>query len=165
VTALAPVRYRLQVTIGGQTLERLRLAKDMLRHAVPSGDDSAIIDRALSVLLTDLARKKFAATDEPRAGRGTAPGSRHVPAEVRRSVFLRDLGRCAYVAADGRRCAERAFVEFHHVRPYAQGGEATAANIELRCRRHNAYESRAFLGPSLARERGRTYGSSDGAAP
>jgi hypothetical protein len=146
VAALSPDRYRLQVTIGGETLEKLRLARDMLRHAIPSGDDAALLDRALTALLLDLAKARFAATDSPRASRGTAPGSRHVPAEVRRAVWLRDLGRCAFVGTDGRRCNERAFVEFHHVRPYAAGGEATTANIQLRCRRHNDYEARAFFG-------------------
>lgn len=152
VAALSPDRYRLQVTIGGETLEKLRLARDLLRHSIPSGDDAAILDRALTALLAELARAKFAATDAPRgaresaSSRGAAGGSRHVPAEVKRAVWLRDLGRCAFVAPDGRRCNERAFVEFHHVRPYAAGGEATAANIQLRCRRHNAYEARVFFG-------------------
>jgi hypothetical protein len=145
VTPLAPDRYRLQLTITRATLEKLRLAKDMLRHAIPSGDEAAVLDRALTVLLADLARAKFAATENPRAPRGTAPGSRHVPAEVRRAVWLRDLGRCAFVSADGRRCDERAFVEFHHLRPYAADGEATVENIQLRCRRHNAHESRTFF--------------------
>ena len=147
VAPLSPERYRLQVTIGGETLERLRLARDMLRHAIPSGDDAAILDRALVTLLAELARKKFAATEQPRPSRGTAPGSRHVPAEVKRTVFLRDLGRCAFRAEDGRRCNERGFLEFHHVRPYAEGGEASVANIEIRCRRHNGYEARVHFGP------------------
>jgi len=149
VTPLSPDRYRVQLTIGGETLERLRLAKDMLRHAIPSGDDAAILDRALTALLADLARKKFAAAEEPRPSRGTAPGSRHIPAEVKRAVFLRDLGRCAFVGTEGRRCAERAFMEFHHVHPYAAGGEATVGNVQLRCRRHNGYEARLYFGQSV----------------
>jgi hypothetical protein len=64
---------------------------------------------------------------------------------VKRAVWVRDLGRCAFVGTDGRRCNERAFVEFHHVRPYAAGGEATAENIQLRCRRHNGYEARVYF--------------------
>jgi hypothetical protein len=67
---------------------------------------------------------------------------------VKRAVWLRDLGRCAFVAESGRRCHERAFVEFHHAKPYAVGGPATAENIELRCRRHNAYEARLYFGGS-----------------
>jgi hypothetical protein len=64
---------------------------------------------------------------------------------VKRKVWLRDLGRCAFVGTGGRRCGERAFVEFHHVRPYAVGGEASVENIQLRCRRHNAHEAREFF--------------------
>jgi hypothetical protein len=148
VVPLSPDRYKLQVTIAGETLEKLRLAKDMLRHALPSGDEAVLLDRALTSLLADLARKKFSATDRPRPGRESAPGSRHVPAEVRRTVWLRDLGRCAFVATDGRRCGEHAFLEFHHLRPYAVGGEATAVNIQLRCRRHNDYEGKTFFAAS-----------------
>ena len=152
VVPLSPDRYKLQVTIAGATLEKLRLAQDMLRHAVPSGDEALLLDRALTSLLADLARRKFAVTDRPRPGKEPAPGSRHVPAEVRRAVWLRDLGRCAFVATDGRRCGERAFLEFHHLRPYAVGGEATAANIQLRCRSHNDYEGKAFFEPRGSEE-------------
>jgi hypothetical protein len=155
VRPLAPDRYRLQLTIDGETLEKLRLAKDMLRHAIPSGDDAAILDRALTVLLDELARKKFAAADKPRPSRGKTPGLRHVPAEVRRAVWVRDRGRCAFVGTEGRRCRERAFVELHHLRPYAVGGEATVGNIQLRCRRHNNYEARLYFG-HLAVERRET---------
>jgi hypothetical protein len=150
VSPLSPDRYKIQVTIGGETLEKLRRAKDLLRHAIPSGDEAAILDRALTALLAALAQRKFAATGKPRPSGGTATGSRHIPAEVRRAVWQRDLGRCAFVGTHGRRCPERAFLEFHHVRPYAAGGEATVQNIQLRCRSHNGYEARAFFGPARA---------------
>ena len=140
VNALSPDRYKLQVTISGDTLEKLELAKDLLRHVMPAGDVSAIVDRALTALLTELARKRFAATDSPRPSPGVAEGSRDVPAEVKRAVFLRDGGRCAFVGTTGRRCGERGFVELHHVWPYAEGGRPTVDNIELRCRQHNALE-------------------------
>jgi hypothetical protein len=151
VNALSPDRYKLQLTISGDTLERLRLAKDMLRHAISSGDEAQILDHALRLLLTDLARKRFSVTEHPRPPRGIAlerhevedlVGSRHIPAEVKRVVFVRDLGRCAFVGKDGCRCNERSRLEFHHVRPYSEGGQPTADNIELRCRAHNRYEWR-----------------------
>jgi hypothetical protein len=146
VTPLSPDRYKVQVTIGGETLEKLRLAQDLLRHAVPSGDEAVIFDRALTALLSDLAQKKFAASARPRDATPPRPGSRTIPAEIKRRVWLRDLGRCAFVAATGRRCAERAFLEFHHLQPYSLGGEATLANLQLRCRSHNAYEARLWFG-------------------
>jgi hypothetical protein len=62
ITPLSPDRYKLQVTIGAETLERLRLVKDMLGHAVPSGDDATVLDRALRALLAELAKKKFGGT-------------------------------------------------------------------------------------------------------
>jgi hypothetical protein len=37
-------------------------------------------------------------------------------------------------------------VQFHHVKPYAAGGEASASNIALRCVRHNDYEAREYFG-------------------
>jgi hypothetical protein len=65
---------------------------------------------------------------------------------VKRVVWVRDLGRCVYIGPSGHRCNERRFVEFHHVDPYALGGEATVEKIELRCRRHNDYEGRLYFG-------------------
>ena len=37
-------------------------------------------------------------------------------------------------------------MEFHHLDPYALGGETTVDNIALRCRRHNDYEGRLYFG-------------------
>jgi hypothetical protein len=150
VTPLSVDRYKLQVTIDGATLGMLRRAKDLLRHAIPSGDEAAILGRALTALLADLARRKHGHTTRPKPARSPAPtalGSRHLPAAVRRGVWQRDLGRCAFVGSSGRRCPERAFLEFHHVRPYGVGGAGTVENIQLRCRRHNAYEAKVFYGP------------------
>jgi len=65
---------------------------------------------------------------------------------VKRAVWVRDLGRCAFIGRGGHRCNERRFVEFHHLDPYALGGEASVDKIELRCRRHNDYEGRLYFG-------------------
>jgi hypothetical protein len=146
VAPLAPDRYAIRFTTSAETYEKLRLAQDMLRHAVPTGDTAEIIDRALTVLLKELAKKKFAATDRPRASRGTAPGSRGIAAKVRRAVSMRDNARCAYVAKSGHRCNSRSFVEFHHLDPYGVGGQATVETVELRCRAHNNYEAELFYG-------------------
>ncbi len=155
VAPLAPQRYKVQFTASAETYEKLRLAQALLRHQIPDGDLGTIVNRALTALVQELAKQKFAATDRPRGSRGTVPGSRHIPAEVKRAVWLRDGGRCAFVSRDGRRCTERGFLEFHHVAPYGAGGESTADNIQLRCRAHNGYEAERYFGrrpPSVVRE-------------
>ncbi len=160
VAPLAPERYRVQFTASAETYETLTLARALLRHQIPDGELGAIVDRALTALVQDLAKKKFAPTARPRGGRGTAPGSRHIPAEVKRAVWLRDGGRCAFVGATGRRCTERGFLECHHVTPYAAGGESTAANIQLRCRAHNGDEAERYFGrrkPPVVREARASY--------
>ena len=143
----APERYRVQFAIGRETHEKLCRLRDLLRREIPDGDVGVIFDRALTVLWDDVARKKLAETSKARAGRRPTPRSRHIPAAVKRAVWLRDEGRCAFVARNGRRCAERSLLEFHHRDAYALGGGATVENIALRCREHNAYESLLLFGP------------------
>jgi hypothetical protein len=81
--------------------------------------------------------------------RDVPPGlpSRHVPREVKREVWGRDAGQCAFVSSAGRRCTESTFLEYHHIQPYAKQGPATVANISLRCRRHNQFEAELIFGP------------------
>ena len=144
---LSADRYQIRFTASAATWEKLQVARDLLWHAVPNGDPSEIFDRALTALIEDLARKKCANVSRPDAkARATSPRSRHIPAKVRRAVWARDGGRCAFVSGSGKRCSERGRVEFHHVEPYGVGGAASVANIQLRCRSHNAYEAVLFYG-------------------
>ena len=153
VCPLAPERYKLQVTISAETRAKLQRAQDLLRPSLPSGDVASILDLALDMLVADLGRKKAALVMRPRTAANSSRHARHIPAAVRRAVWKRDGGSCAFAGA-GRRCNETAFLEFHHVTPFAAGGEATAENIQLRCRAHNQYEAELFFGePFIARER------------
>jgi hypothetical protein len=124
----------------------------LLSHTIPDGDLGAIFDKAITLLRDELSRRKLGATDRPRTG-AVKPGSRHIPAQVRRAVWRRDGGQCAFVAGEGHRCAARRFLEFHHVQPYGVGGEATIGNIRLRCRAHNAYEAGLFYGGAVRTRR------------
>jgi len=145
VAPLSADAYKLQVTISAATEDKLRRARDLLRHSVPDGDLAEVLDRALTLLVADLERRRCAAVAAPRAERRTTGHTRHIPAAVKREVWRRDEGRCAFTAGH-RRCTETAFLEFHHVDPYADGGAASVTNIELRCRAHNQYEAALRFG-------------------
>src|SRR5687767_14149425 len=140
IKPLAPERYKVQFTVSHETHDKLRRVQDLMRHIVPNGDPAAIFDRAVTLLLTDLAKAKYGATEHPRRARPTGPRSRHIPAAIKRDVWRRDEGRCVFQGDKGR-CSETGLLEFHHVVPYADGGETSVGNIELRCRTHNNYEA------------------------
>ena len=153
VAPLAPERYKVQFTVGRETHEKLGRVQDLLRHRTPNGDLATIFDRAVTLLLADLEKKKTAATARPRVSVPVREHSRHVPAGVRRTVWARDDGRCRFEGPNGR-CAETGRLEFHHLVPYASGGPTTADNLELRCAAHNRYEAEQYFGSMLVREEG-----------
>jgi hypothetical protein len=145
IKPLTPERYKVQFTVSRETHEKLCRVQDLMRHLMPDGDLSAIFDRALALLLADLSKAKYGATKRPKRGAPAPSHSRHISAATRRDVWSRDGGRCAFRGEEGR-CTETGFLEFHHVVPYADGGGATARNIELRCRAHNQYEADLWSG-------------------
>ena len=103
------------------------------------------MERALDALIAALEKQKLAATDSPRARRSVANG-RYVPAEIKRAVWARDGGRCAFVSEKGKRCESRVRVELDHVIPVANGGQTSTGNLRLLCRSHNQYAAECALG-------------------
>ena len=60
-----------------------------------------------------------------------------IPADVRAKVWIRDGGRCTYVAPDGCRCTAAQRLEFDHVKAVARGGATDVDSLRLRCSLHN----------------------------
>lgn len=145
VQSLGPDCFRVEFTVSRETLDKLRLAQDLLSHSVPDGDPAGVLDKALTLLLAVTAKGRLGtAVDREETGVASV-WRRYIPRLVKRAVWKRDGGRCAFVGTQGR-CGETRFLEFHHVKPFAAGGETSVANLELRCRAHNAYEAEKFFG-------------------
>jgi hypothetical protein len=153
VAPLSPHHYRIQFTISKETHDKLQRVQDLTRHTNPTGDPTVVFDRALTALLEQLEKAKLGKVGRPRNHQPVArSGSRHVPSAVRRAVWMRDSGQCAFVGPSGR-CSETGCLEYHHVIPFADGGQTNPSNIQLRCRAHNAYEAEQWFGPLIIRER------------
>jgi 5-methylcytosine-specific restriction endonuclease McrA len=174
---LSEGRYKLQFTAEQRLYDKLKQAQALLRHQVPNGDIAVVFERALDLLIAQRRKQHFAATERPRsptAARGQdcardnptadherpSPSaqsqrahSRHIPHAVRRQVLARDGEQCSYVSSDGRRCQQRERLQFHHRLPYARGGAATPANIQLLCQAHNALWAERDFGPELILQR------------
>ena len=151
VEAIDAERRRLHFDVGPDTAELLDRARQILRHKFPFASLEDIVKEALNVLLDhkDLARRLDKGRDAPpdQAEAKTAdPASRDIPMWVRRAVYKRDDGRCAFVGDEGRACGERSWLEFDHVIPFAQGGRSDdPGNVRLLCRAHNRLAAdRAF---------------------
>lgn len=151
VRALSADSYLVQFTLSHEGHARLRRAQDLLRHVIPNGAVDAVIERALALLVRDLEKSKFAAPKRPSGPAGSAKRTRHVPKAIRNAVWTRDGGACAFVGTQGR-CTEKAFLEYHHVIPFAAGGETSIDNIQLRCAAHNAYEATVWFGTDRPRD-------------
>ena len=161
IKPLAPERFKIQFTVSRDTYEKLRRVQDLLRHTVPTGDPAIIFERGLRLLLADLERTRMGKVEQPRGARAGKKYSRHIPAAIKRAVWQRDNGRCAFKGPHGR-CPETGFLEYHHVVPFADGGETSSTNLELRCRAHNQYEADLWFGagqPLFARETRATFGT------
>jgi hypothetical protein len=140
------LEYAIQFMAGPTLRDKLREAQDLLGHAAPRAGLADVVERGLDLLLADLRRKKFGETAHPRQTETAADAGVYIPAAVRRAVWKRDGGRCAFVASNGRRCDALRCLEYHHVLPRAAGGRATVENIQLRCRAHNGHEVERFFG-------------------
>jgi hypothetical protein len=143
---LAESRYRVQFTAGEALHGKIARAQALLRHQIPDGDLAAVFDRAMTLLLRELERVRYAATPAPRktaAEADPAPSSRRIPDPIKREVWTRDGEQCTFRDRSGRRCPARERLEFHHLTPFAQGGDHSASNITLRCSlcrsRHNEH--------------------------
>jgi len=94
-------------------------------------------------------RKRAASPDSRRRECNDATQSRHVPDDVRDDVFVRDEGRCSYVASDGKRCEARTGLQIDHIRPFAAGGGHDANNLRLLCAAHNRRAAETAMAPGV----------------
>ena len=70
-------------------------------------------------------------TREPVCSRQSPP-RRHIPAAVRRHIWLRDGGRCCYRdPLTGRRCTSSHLLQIDHLLPVAGGGGPEPSNLNL----------------------------------
>ena len=157
VEPLSPGRYRVQFTASAELRDKLERLQALMRSSVPDGDLGAIVEQAVTEKLQRLEARRFARTQAPRktlSQSQTSPTTRQIPAAVKRAVYERDGGRCRYEDERGRRCPARQGLEFHHRRPFGQGGDHSVANIALACGCHNRYLAEVDYGrEAIARHR------------
>ena len=142
---IAPERHVLRVTVGPEFVANLEAVRQALSHKLPGGGLEEVLHACLRVTLAQVERRRFGA-GKTRSATESPSGSRYVPVTVRKEVWKRDGGCCAFVGSTGRRCDSRHQVQPHHLDPFAMRGRATAANLTLRCRVHNHHAAEQDYG-------------------
>jgi hypothetical protein len=155
VSPLSPDRYQVQLTASKELKDKIEKAKALLRHQVPSGDLSTILDKALSALIEKVERQRFGVGRKPRSKKipEKRAKSRHVPDAIKRAVYERDEGRCTFVGPNGVRCEEKCFLELDHLDGYARKPEHRVSRLTLRCFCHNQYAAELMYGTQWMAER------------
>jgi hypothetical protein len=90
IEPLSAGRYKVTFTAGAELKTKIELARDLLRHAVPSGDYAAIVGRALDLLIDDVKKRRFgsnAKKAQPRrqAAPSLRPSTRSAHCELERN--------------------------------------------------------------------------------
>jgi 5-methylcytosine-specific restriction endonuclease McrA len=142
---LSASKYRVEFTASSELYAKLEQARELLSHALPSGDLPLLLERALDALIEKEVRRRRG-SGKKRKRRVQKEGSRHVAVDVADAVWERDASQCTFVDAEGRRCSARRFLTLEHVHPHALQGPATVANITLLCARHNLHSARKVFG-------------------
>jgi hypothetical protein len=150
IQPLAPDSYKVELTADRALRDKLKLAQDLMRHRVPNGNLSTILDLALDLLIDEVKKERFGDGRKPRASpveQPQEPATRHIPAAVSRPVVERDGYQCTFVDEEtGRRCDETGWLELDHLDGYARTHEHSVDSVAVRCRTHNQYAADLMYG-------------------
>jgi HNH endonuclease len=137
---------RFHVTVSKRFLAKLAAARDALSHTLPDADTEAVLEAALDLLLEKHDRKKGLVKKPRTSPARPSARARHIPAEVKRAVWIRDGGKCQWPVASGGICGSTRQLELDHIVPVARGGLSTIDNLRVTCRIHNALAARQVFG-------------------
>jgi hypothetical protein len=137
---------RLHVTVSRRFLAKLDQVKDALSHAKPGATSEEILEACMDLMLARCAKRK-GLVERPRdETRPPAPGTRTIPAAVKREAWSRSGGRCEWPLDSGGVCGSTLRLEFDHVTPHARGGPPEIHNVRVLCRQHNQLAARLAFG-------------------
>lgn len=142
-------RYAFTFTVSEEVNGWYEQARDLLRHRFPAGGMEEVIGDALRRLVeAELSDRRATRPRNTAESRPDQPSTtRYIPKWIEDLVWRRDGGRCAYLAQDGHRCGETAWLELDHIVPWAKGGRSDdPENIRLLCRAHNQSEAARLFG-------------------
>jgi hypothetical protein len=125
-------------------MAKLEAAKAALSHSHAGASAEEILEAGLDLVLAADAKRKGLVAKPREASRPAKPD--HVPARVKREVWMRDKGRCQWPLDSGGICGSTLRLELDHIVPRARGGSSTPENLRVVCAFHNDLAAREAFG-------------------
>src|SRR5574341_124301 len=135
--AVSESLWSLRVTIDSACKDDLETLAMMLSHKFPRKDLAAVLHEAIRCGIEKHGKRKGAVKPAYKVKAMPPKDATFVSAELRRQVWERDEGRCAWVGPDGKRCDSRWQPQVEHIDAAARGGKATLDRLRLLCKGHN----------------------------
>jgi hypothetical protein len=135
-----------------ELLNLVERARELLSHAIPSGNTLEITKAAFHILIAHLEKKKRAKTANPHPA-PTKP-TKQISQHATRVMFERHGDQCSYVdERTGARCTSRSFIQRDHIDMQAHGGTHDPDNLQPMCAPHNLLRAQLALGRAYVERR------------
>jgi len=155
--------YSARFPVSREWMGKLKLAKKLGSHVVPTGDPVAILELALDLFIEKHGKRRGAIAPkqprakpapapeaaEPQATAATAPTKNRFTAADRRTIWESSGGRCVWPMDEGGVCGSEWQLEADHVEAKARGGASEPESARLLCRRHNDQHARDTFGEAF----------------
>jgi len=139
--------------VGPAFREELEAVRTLLGHAVPSGKREEVLLHVLRAQRKLLERRRYGSPKRPSKPAAPPANADYIPAAVRREVYEREGGSCAYVGEEDRRCCSTLRLEYQHIVPLARGGPSTPTNVTIFCRAHNLLQAKKDFGEEYVKRK------------
>ena len=148
VRILTVTKTEIKIILDEKTKLKLEKIKQLLSNTLEDQTYGELLDKMSDIVLEKIEPKQVNRASAPKLD--LESHTRYIPKQIKQEIKIRDENRCQFISPiTGKRCEERKYLEFDHVKPFSQGGATSINNLRLTCSSHNKFEAIQKLGEGL----------------
>jgi hypothetical protein len=137
VRIISEDRVSLKLDLSETTLKKLKRAQILLKN---KRRKNLNLEESLNEILDGFLQKNdpLVVKKVPGPGQGNVKVlRRNLSKPLRKEICQRDNASCTYKGINGKICGSQSFLQIHHLRPWAQGGNHQPENLQTLCAAHH----------------------------
>jgi len=148
VQAVSGNRFKIQQGIDSKDFDKLKRVQDLLSQKLKKhiNREEAIalaldffLEKNDPVIKAKKQQKKISNTKTTLLGQSTNT-RKPIPSSIKHLVQLRDKGQCVFIHPHTKeRCANRRWIDLHHIVPISKGGSNKVSNLMILCKAHHQW--------------------------